>query len=282
METSDGGSFQHPTFPPQHFVDDQRKLSAPFLSYGPYQSKSQWDSRSFDVPASSDTSFLVGNWASYEQPDLSRGDVVSPTKHSQVPAEPFLSRGDPNSPDGGVLNLRQRGQAVPAPLLDPLAEFSPNLDGVNDLDLQSLLKPTEEEPAALFARGNCLNYGYQYNGYIRTTGVMTEPSQNDEVFSAIGTDVGSAFDTSAGTLGCYGDVLLYAQEVLEDNISEYSATIPGAQLSPTGAKPHAGKFSSDSQVTATVARGNRRRSSQPLPPCHICHTYLPKNRSDQL
>lgn len=278
METSDGGSFQNPTIFPQHGVEGQRKLSASFPPYGLYHA--QFDPQTFDVPASLDTSFLTGNWASYEQPDLSNGDAVSPAQYSRSPAEPLLNHGNPNLTVGDAVTATQRVRPDAELLMDPLEAISPNLDAVYNASLQSMLKPAGEEPA-LFARGNGLIYGYQHNAYIRSTGVMTEPSQNDDILSAIGTDIGS-FDTGAGPLGPYNDIPLYAHEVLEDNISEYSATIPGAQLSPTGARPHAGRFSSDSQVTATVARGNRRRSSQPLPPCHICHTHLPKNRSDQL
>lgn len=275
METSDGGSFQHPTLFPQHVVEEQRRLSASFPAYGQYQG--QWGSASLDVSAS----LLAGDWTPCEQPDLSSGNVVNYTKLSKGAAEPFLNYGNPNPTDGDAVNPTQRAQPDAELLLDPLGGISPNLDAVNNADVQSLLKPAGEEPA-LFANGNRPFYGYQYNGFLRITGVMTEPSQNDEVFSAIGTDVGSAFDTGICTLGYDDDLPLYAQQVLKDNYPQYSAIISGAQVSPTGTRPHAGRFSSDSQVTATVARGNRRRSSQPLPPCQICHTHLPKNRSDQL
>jgi hypothetical protein len=166
-------------------------------------------------------------------------------------------------------------QSSAGPLL-VLEPFSTDPEAVKKLDVQSLLKPAEEgwRPPLFSHTGNPV-YGYQHNGYARSTGVMTEPFRGDETSSVIGSDLASQIDS--GFYSC--EAAAYRQDLVRDDRSEYSA-VSGALPSPTVARPQQGRHSSDGQVLVTS--GRRRRSSQPLPVCGICRKFWPKNRSDQV
>jgi len=156
-----------------------------------------------------------------------------------------------------------------------LEPFSTDPEAVKKLDVQSLLKPAEEGwRPPLFSHASNPVYGYQHNGYARSTGVMTEPFRGDETSSAIGSDLASQLDSVFSY-----EAAMYRQNVVRDDRSEYSA-ISGALPSQTATRPHQGRLSLDSQAPAPS--GRRRRSSQPLPVCGICHKFWPKNRSDQV
>jgi hypothetical protein len=166
-------------------------------------------------------------------------------------------------------------QSPAAPLI-VLEPFSTDPEAVKRLDVQSLLKPAEEGwRPPLFSHNSNQVYGYQHNGYARSTGVMTEPFRSDETSSVIGSDLPSQIDS--GFFSC--EATGYRQDLGRDDRSEYSA-VSGALPSPAATRPHQGRHSSDGQVLAPS--GRRRRSSQPLPVCGICHKFWPKNRSDQV
>jgi hypothetical protein len=157
-----------------------------------------------------------------------------------------------------------------------LEPFSTDPEAVKKLDVQSLLKPAEEGwRPPLFSHNSNQVYGYQHNGYARSTGVMTEPFRSDETSSVIGSDLASQLDS--GFFSC--EIPAYRQDIVRDDRSEYSA-VSGAVPSPTATRPQQGRHLSDGQVLAPS--GRRRRSSQPLPVCGICRKFWPKNRSDQV
>jgi hypothetical protein len=186
-------------------------------------------------------------------------DFTYPSDASRVPSQDAISP--------------LQSSAPPLLILEP---FSTDPEAVKRLDVQSLLKPAEEGwRPPLFSHNSNQVYGYQHNGYARSTGVMTEPFRSDETSSAIGSDLASQLDS--GFFSC--EPAAYRQEFVRDDRSEYSA-VSGALPSPIVTRPQQGRHSSDGQVLAPS--GRRRRSSQPLPVCGICRKFWPKNRSDQV
>jgi len=185
-------------------------------------------------------------------------DWTSPSDASSLPSQNAISPLQSNS--------------VPLIVLEP---FSTDPEDVKRLDVQSLLKPAEEGwRPPLFSHASNPVYGYQANGYARSTGVMTEPFRSDETSSVLGSDLTSHLDSVLSY-----EAAAYRRDLVRDDHSEYSA-LSGALPSPTAARSRQGRHSSDSQ--AHVTSGRRRRSSQPLPVCGICHDFRPKNRSDQV
>jgi hypothetical protein len=185
-------------------------------------------------------------------------DLTYPSEASRLPSQ------------DGISPLQS--SAGPILVLEP---FSTDPEAVKRLDVQSLLKPAEEGwRPPLFSHNSNQVYGYQHNGYARSTGVMTEPFRGDETSSAIGSDLASQIDS-----GFSFEAAAYRQDLVRDDRSEYSA-VSGALPSATATRPQQGRHSSDGQLLAPS--GRRRRSSQPLPVCGICRKFQPKNRSDQV
>lgn len=184
---------------------------------------------------------------------------TSPSEASRLPSQDAISP--------------LQNSASPLLVLEP---YSADPEDVKNLDLQSLLKPAQEDwRPPLLPHASHPVYGYQHNGYTRSTGVRTEPFRSDEASSVIGSDLASQFDSGLFP----SEAAAYRQDLARDDRSEYSA-VSGMLPSPTATRPYRGRISSDSQVLAPS--GRRRRSSQPLPVCRICHLFWPKNRSDQV
>jgi len=222
----------------------------PQLSFPSYYGNDQYNqSTHLSAPRQSQ-----GQWFAH-----SIEDFTYSSEPSRLPSQDAIS---PLQNSGG-----------PSLVLEP---FSTDPEAVKRLDVQSLLKPAEEGwRPPLFSHTSNPVYGYQHNGYARSTGVMTEPYRGDESSSVIGSDLASQLDS--GFYSC--ETAAYRQDLVRDDRSEYSA-VSGALPSPTSTRPHQGRHSSDGQVLAPSAR--RRRSSQPLPVCGICRKFWPKNRSDQV
>jgi len=245
---SDHISFQ---LPPSSF--SQRDRSGQY--HGPTQQPAQqqylqqWDPPSFEAP----TSFSSPDWTcSYNVFDVST-QGVSPPIH--------------------------RSQEAPGTLLD-LGQLSENQkSAVSKLDVQSFVKPVEEDwRPPLLSRSTNVPHTYFNNAYARSTGVMTEPLQDEETYSFVGSDLGSRFDAGFDSSAPRPHRSSFRKDVYRDDRSEISA-VSAAHSSVAVERPPAGRFSSDSQVVAHNSK--RRRSSQPLPVCSVCKAFWPKNRSDQ-
>ena len=138
-------------------------------------------------------------------------DLTYPSEASRLPSQ------------DGISPLQS--SAGPILVLEP---FSTDPEAVKRLDVQSLLKPAEEGwRPPLFSHNSNQVYGYQHNGYARSTGVMTEPFRGDETSSAIGSDLASQIDS-----GFSFEAAAYRQDLVRDDRSEYSA-VSGALPSPT-------------------------------------------------
>lgn len=160
----------------------------------------------------------------------------------------------------------------------------PTQDAVNKLDVQSLVKPPEEGwRPPLLPRSTNVAHGYYNHVYARNTGVMSEPLKDEEICSLVESDLGSKFDSGFYSQAPFRKGSSFRQDMNRDDQSEVSA-ISGYHQTIDVARPSAGRIMSDSQVVghhSIAHHGRRRRSSQPLPPCSVCKTFLPKNLSDQ-
>jgi len=178
----------------------------------------------------------------------------------------------------------QRSQ--PESLLDLGQLQAQAQDAVNKLPIQSFVKPPEEGWRPPFmARPTNVPHGYHNQVYTRSPGVMSEPVKDEELCSIVESDLdGSRFDSGVYSQGPWRKNSSSRQDINRDDQSEISA-ISGAHSTANAARPSAGRrILSDSQVGGhhgVAHQGKRRRSSQPLPPCSVCKTFFPKNRSDQ-
>jgi hypothetical protein len=170
---------------------------------------------------------------------------------------------------------------------DPLLGLGQPLpqDAVNKWDVQSLVKPAEQEAWRPPLMGRSTNFFYGSHNYAnaRSTGVMSEPLKEEETCSIVESDLGSKLDSGFFSQVPFPKHSSFRQDISRDDQSEVSA-ISGAHRTMDVARPPAGRILSDSQVLGHhgVARhGKRRRSSQPLPPCSVCKEFWPKNPSDQ-
>jgi hypothetical protein len=245
MMTSNHISFQLPS-------SSSSKRNRPQQYHGTaLHSAQQQYHQTSDVPMfDATTSFTSPDWLwSYNVPGAQTQDVDTSIQRSRVMSQPLLDLGLPPPPDV-----------------------------VNKQDVQSLLKPVEEEDwqIPLLARSTDTSHVHYNNVYARSTGVMTEPLLEDETYSFIGSDHGSRFDSGMySPASCLPST--FRQDFFPDDRSEDSA-ISGAHSNAARARPRAGRITSDSQVV--IQNGKRRRSSQPLPACSVCK-FQPKNRSDQ-
>jgi hypothetical protein len=177
----------------------------------------------------------------------------------------------------------QRSQ--PESLLDLGQLQAQAQDAVNKLPIQSFVKPPEEGWRPPFmARPTNVPLGYHNQVYTRSPGVMSEPVKDEELCSIVESDLGSNFDSGFYSQAPWRKNSSFRQDINRDDQSEVSA-ISGAHPTFDVARPSAGRrILSDSHVgghNGTAHHGKRRRPSQPLPPCSVCKTFFPKNRSDQ-
>lgn len=169
--------------------------------------------------------------------------------------------------------------------LEPLLDLGqpPPQDAVNKLDVQSLVKPAEEAwRPPLMARSTNVSHGYYNHAYARSMGVMSEPLK-EEICSIVESDLGSKFDS-----GFYSQVPC-RNASLQKDMNRYDqsdvSVISGFHPAVDVTRPSAGRILSDSQNAghhSVANHGKRRRpSQQPLPACHICNNFYPKNPSDR-